>query len=130
MPEPNGRAEKRGTTFSMECGVAIRIQAPPKRVWALLTNAADFPRWNSTVTSIEGPIALGRKLALRVPLAPNRVFKPKVTEFVPGQRMVWSDGAMPMFKGVRTYTLSPQPDGTTTFEMVEVFRGLMLPMIK
>jgi hypothetical protein len=44
--------------------------------------------------------------------------------------MVWSDGAAPMFKGVRTYTLTPRSDGTTEFSMVEVFRGLMLPMIK
>jgi hypothetical protein len=34
-----------------------------------------------------------------------------------------------MFKGVRTYTLVPKGDGTTDFHMIEVFTGLMLPMI-
>jgi hypothetical protein len=34
-----------------------------------------------------------------------------------------------LFKGVRTYTLSPQGNGTTTFTMREEYTGPMLPMI-
>ena len=34
-----------------------------------------------------------------------------------------------MFVGQRTYSLSPNEDGTTSFTMSEVFSGLMLPMI-
>jgi hypothetical protein len=124
-------AAKTETVFRMECGVTVQINARPERVWDLLTNADDMPRWNSTVTSVRGPIALGTKLELRVPLAPERVFRPKVTALdTSARRMVWSDGAAPMFKGERTYTLTPRSDGTTEFSMVEVFRGVMLPMIK
>lgn len=125
----NGRASRTKSTFRLEYAVGINIQAKPERIWALLTNADNFPRWNSTVTSIEGPIALGQKLKIRVPIAPNRTFAPKVSEFVPPQRMVWSDGMAPMFQGQRTYTLTAKADGSTDFHMVEVFRGLMLPMI-
>jgi hypothetical protein len=124
-----GRANRTKSTFRLAYAVGINIQAKPERIWALLTNADNFPRWNSTVTSIEGPIALGQKLKIRVPIAPNRTFAPKVSEFVPPQRMVWSDGMAPMFKGERTYTLTPKADGSTDFSMAEVFRGLMLPMI-
>jgi len=130
MPPPNGRAAKTATTFRMECAVAIDIKATPKQIWSLLTNAGDFPKWNSTVTSIEGEIALGKKLALRVPTAPKQVFKPTVLEFEPEKRMLWGDGAAPMFKGRRSYTLSPRADGIVEFSMVEVFSGIMLPMIK
>jgi uncharacterized protein YndB with AHSA1/START domain len=129
MTTTDGRAVKKRETFRMECGVSINIRAQPERVWSLLTDAAAFPRWNSTVTSIEGQIALGQKIKLRVPLAPKRVFKLKVSEFEPGARMVWSDGAAPMFRGVRTFTLSPRDNGSIDFAMVEVFSGLMLPMI-
>jgi len=128
--DPSGKAMKTKTAFRMECGVAVNVRAKPGAVWALLTNAAEFPRWNSTVTRIVGEIALGQKLALEVPAAPGRVFKPKVTELEPERRMVWSDGAAPMFKGVRTFTLTPKGDGTTDFSMVEVFSGVMLPLIK
>jgi hypothetical protein len=125
----DGRAQTERETFRMQCGVSINIQAPRDKIWSLLTNAADFPRWNSTVQSIEGQIALGQKLRLRVPIAPKRVFKVKVSAFEPGARMVWSDGAAPMFKGVRTFTLAPRDNGSVDFSMVEVFSGLMLPMI-
>jgi len=47
-------------------------------VWALLTNASDYPRWNSTVTSIEGNIAMGEKSGLKSKLDEKRTFKLKV----------------------------------------------------
>ncbi len=123
-------ARKSATTFRAECAVSCIIHATPERIWALLTDAAGMPRWNSTVTRVTGTIALGRSLELRVPIAPTRVFKPKVTLFEPCARMEWSDGMAPMFKGVRTFELAAQEDGTTMFTMREVFRGVLLPMIK
>jgi hypothetical protein len=41
--------------------------------------------------------------------------------------MVWS-GGMPLglFKGERTFTLTPAEDGTVQFDMREVFSGPML----
>jgi hypothetical protein len=113
----------------MEYGVSVNVNAAPDIVWALLTDAARFSSWNSTVASIEGRIALGERLKLKVPLAPGRTFKPRVTALVPRERMVWSDGAPPMFKGVRTFTLHARADGSTDFSMVEAYSGLMLPLI-
>jgi hypothetical protein len=112
----------------MEVSVACSIRAPAKRVWSLLTDAAGFPRWNSTVTSIEGTIALGRKLRIRVP-GQSRTFTPKVSRFEEGREMEWSDGMAPMFKGVRVFTLTEKGD-VTEFAMKETFSGIMLPMIK
>ena len=42
--------QKKASIFRMECRVSINIHAAPEKIWSLLTNAADFPRWNSTVT--------------------------------------------------------------------------------
>jgi hypothetical protein len=122
-------ATQSASTFRSECTIRCNIAASPAAIWALLTDAKGFPRWNSTVTSIEGDIALGNKLALRVPVS-ERTFTPKVVELLPEQRMVWADGMAPMFKGTRTFTLEVRSDGTTEFVMTEVFTGLMLPMIK
>ena len=124
----NGRATKSKATFRMECAVGINIAARPERIWAILTNAADFPRWNSTVQQIEGKIGAGEKIVLYATIAPKRAFKLKIDEFVPNQKLVWSDGNF-VFRGVRTYTLTPQADGSTAFTMAEVFTGAMLPMI-
>ena len=117
-------------TFRMGCAISTTIHASPERVWAFLIDAPGFPSWNSTVTSIEGEIAEGKTLKLKVPSAPERVFKPKVSRVEAGRSMVWSDGFFPMFKGVRTFCITPKADGSTEFSMKEEFLGLMLPMIK
>ncbi|HEV3231000.1 MAG TPA: SRPBCC family protein, partial [Candidatus Dormibacteraeota bacterium] len=51
------------------------------------------------------------------------------TEFQAPSRMVFT-GGMPLglFRGQRTYTLTPDGDGTR-FHMREEYTGLMLPMI-
>ena len=124
----DGRAAKINSTFRMEYSIGINIKASPARVWALMTNAADFPRWNSTIKSIEGTIALGQTIKLVASIAPTRTFNLSVIEFVPEKMMVWSDGNF-MFKGVRTFMVQSRPEGSADFTMVEVYTGLMLPMI-
>ena len=118
------------TTFRQACRVRCLIRATPLTIWSLLTNARGFTSWNSTITSLEGDIAIGSKLALRVKLDPKRIFRPKVTKLEPTNTMEWSDGFAPMFRGVRTFTLTQQADGMTEFEMQEAFSGAMLPMIR
>jgi hypothetical protein len=122
-------ATRTRTTFRLEYAVSVRIDARPSRIWSLLTNAGDFPRWNSTVKTIEGSIAEGETIRLVATIAPKRTFKLRVAELERDKRMVWRDGLFPMFQGVRTFTLTPVDDGSTEFAMKEVFRGLMLPMI-
>jgi uncharacterized protein YndB with AHSA1/START domain len=117
-------------TFRQSCSVRCTIAAPVARVWALLTDARRFPRWNSTVTSLDGEIALGQRLAITVPAAPKRTFRPRVTKLVPNETMVWSDGFAPMFRGVRTFTVAAYGASGTEFTMTEVLSGLMLPMIR
>jgi hypothetical protein len=124
------KAQKTASTFRQDCSIRCDIKASPEAIWALLTDAKRFPKWNSTVTSIDGEIALGQTLALKVPLDPKRTFKPKVTKLVPNQAMIWSDGFAPMFRGVRTFSLTSKGEGLTEFAMREEFSGLMLPMIR
>ena len=124
------QAQQSRTTFRRECSVALEIQAPVEKVWAILTDANNMTRWNSTLTSIEGPIELGSTVSMQVPEAPGRTFKPTVTRFQPNREMEWREGNSVMFLGVRTYALTPSADGrATAFRMTEVFTGLMLPMI-
>jgi hypothetical protein len=106
------------------------IQASPDAIWAILTDAPGYQAWDSGVERVEGRIAPGEKIKVVSKANPGRAFPVKVTEFTPGQRMTWS-GGMPLglFKGVRTFTLSPQSNGTTTFTMHEEYTGPLLPLI-
>ncbi|MGI9543032.1 MAG: SRPBCC family protein [Cyclobacteriaceae bacterium] len=119
----DGKASTMKKTFSRETSVSISIQADPAIVWALLTNASDYPRWNSTIISIEGEIGFGGKINLKSTLDEKRTFKLKVKEFQPEKQMVWRDG-----KGNRTFSIANNADGIVIFEMWEKIGGLMFPM--
>ena len=106
------------------------INAEPQVIWDLLTDATGYPSWNPAVLGIEGTIAPGERIKLTSAVNHKRAFKLTVTEFRPPHLMVWADG-MPLglFRGVRTYRLTPQADGPTDFSMEEIFSGLLEPMI-
>lgn len=117
------------STFSLTCGVEVNIRATAEKIWKLLTDAENFPRWNSTVTAIEGQIREGERLRLHVP-GTTRTFTPSVSGVVPNRGMIWTGGFAPVFKGVRRFELRPRSDDSTDFTMEENFAGLMLPLIK
>jgi len=120
---------KRQGTFSIACRVELNIRATTDRVWKILTDASGFPRWNSTVTAIEGQISEGETLVVRV-LGTKRTFKPTVSDVTINRRMVWSGGLLFVFRGVRTFELHRRFDHSTDFVMEESFTGLMLPVVK
>ena len=109
---------------------STNIKASKETIWKLLTDAPNYPTWDPGVIRIEGTIAPGQQITAYSKLNPNRGFAAKVTEFVPGERMVWS-GGMPLglFKGVRTFLLKPRGDGSIDFTLSEEFSGPLLPMI-
>lgn len=123
-----GTASTLKTTFSRATSVSIDIQADQNTVWKLLTNAADFPRWNSTIISIEGQIESGQKIQLKSTTDASRIFNLSVQIVTAGQKMIWSDGMAPFFKGVRTYTLNSNPDGSVQFTMQEKLAGIMFAL--
>jgi hypothetical protein len=106
------------------------IQASPEAIWAILIDAPKYPSWDSGVQQVDGHIALGEKIKVRSEVNPDRAFPVEVTDFSPGRRMTWS-GGMPLglFKGVRTFTLSPQAAGATKFTVREEYTGPLLPLI-
>lgn len=110
--------------------VTASIRSTSERIWALLTDAPRYPVWNNTVSKIEGTIAPGKRITVHAKINPGRAFPLSVTEFVPNSRMVWS-GGMPLglFKGERTFTLSPQSGGYVNFSMREQYTGLLSGLI-
>ena len=117
------------TTFSMICRVKANIRSKPETIWALLTDAGGFPRWDSTVTRIDGHIREGERLRIHVP-GTSRTFRPMVSGVRSNRRMTWSDGIALLFKGTRTFGLQPCDDGSTDFIMKEKFEGLIFALVK
>jgi hypothetical protein len=105
------------------------IQADPDAVWRVLADASAYPTWDSGMKKVEGTVAPGEKIKVVSEANPGRAFPVTVSEIVPGERMTWT-GGMPLglFRGVRTYTLTPE-DGGTRFRMREDLSGPLLPLI-
>jgi hypothetical protein len=106
------------------------IAASPEAIWAVLTDGPGYTTWDSGVVRVDGRIAPGEAITVVSAVNSGRSFPVKVTEFVPGQRMVWT-GGMPLglFTGVRTFALAPEGDGVTRFTMREAYGGLLAPLI-
>ena len=106
------------------------IQAGPDTIWSILVDGARYPDWDSGVVSVDGKIASGETIKVVSGAAPGRSFPVKVTEFTPGRSMTWS-GGMPLglFKGVRTFRLTPGDGGTTRFDLREEYSGPLLGMM-
>jgi hypothetical protein len=118
---PFGMAKRFSTT--------ILIVATREAIWALLTDAARYPQWNTTVTRVDGTIAKGNQITVHAKINPGRAFPVKVEVFEPPARMVWVSG-MPfgLFKGARTYTLRETDDGRVEFVMREDYTGPLAGM--
>ena len=119
----NGKAITTKTSFHRETSVSIEIIAEPAVVWALLTKAEDYPRWNSTITSLEGNIAPGQHIILKSVLDARRTFKLTVKTFEAEKTLAWGDG-----QGKRVFTLTPNGTGGVLFSMTERIGGLMFPL--
>jgi hypothetical protein len=106
------------------------IEADPDAIWDVLIDGSRYSEWDSGVERVEGDIASGAKIEVFATVNPKRAFPVTVTEFVPGRSMRWT-GAMPLglFKGVRTFTLSPQDGGATRLTVREEYTGPLVPLI-
>jgi hypothetical protein len=129
---PDGKAVSVRKLFSLETTVAIRTRATPEKVWAVLTNAPDYPKWNSTILSLDGSMEEGKTVVLRAADAPKRTFNIRVEKLVPNEHMVWADGNV-TFGGIRHFVITRASDGSVEVRMTEKFSGplgpLVLPML-
>jgi len=126
LDTPQTTHEKGVLTYS----VATLLQASEDIIWKKLTDIDQLLQWDSMLVEMKGAIGKNGKIELRSAISPSQTFKLKVTEFIPNRKMVWSSSMGPLFKGVRTYELIPNRDGTTLFRMNEKFSGLLLPLMK
>jgi hypothetical protein len=124
-----GKATTIRTAFRVSFSVTTSIDAPAATIWKLLTDLSAQSKWNSTLTSIDGEVALGKRVTFEVPEARGQKFSPTVVAYEEPRSMVWRLNRWPLLVSERTYRLTPAPDGSTEFTITEVFWGLLLPVV-
>ncbi len=108
----------------------VQIDAPPARVWDLITDPDWWNRADNGVVHVDGRIEQGQKIKLVSELQPKRGFTLDVVEVQEPQSMAWS-GGMPLglCTGRRTFVIESTGDHSCTFTMAEDFTGPLSPLI-
>jgi uncharacterized membrane protein len=93
--------------------MSVEIDAPPERVWDVLTDVERWPEWTSSMTSVEalddGPLAVGSRAKVKQPRVPPIVWT--VIELRPGESFTWvarSPGAL----SIARHDVVPVADAT------------------
>lgn len=108
----------------------IKIARAPEAVWSVLMDTRGYGEWAAGVHRLEGKIEKDAVLQLFTVSKPQQPMALKVSNLVYPKTFTLSGGLpLNLFRGDRTFTLTPQPDGTTEFKMGEVFSGLLEPVM-
>jgi hypothetical protein len=109
------------------------IDAPPARVWRLLTGFTSYADWNPFFREAAGELREGATLRIRVDLPGQggRVFTPRIVALVPERELVWIGRLVlpALFDGEHAFYVEPVDGGRRTLLVQhENFSGLLLPL--
>ncbi|WP_209428046.1 SRPBCC domain-containing protein [Pararhodobacter sp. SW119] len=107
----------------------IFIDAPPERVWTLLTDPVAHAGWNPMIREVAGCFAVGNRvrLTMRTPSGGTMSFSPRVLVAAPDRELRWLGrlGLPHLFDGEHYFRLIPEAGGTRLIHG-ERFRGVLL----
>lgn len=110
------------------------IRASAEQVWAVLTDFARYPEWNSSLPSISGELQPGAvvTLTLGMPGRPSPRVKAKLGDVVASRRLTWhgNAGADWIFAGDREFLIEAHPDETVSVTHVENVHGALFPLFR
>lgn len=99
----------------------IEIGAPPARVWAVLIDAASWPKWQHGIdqVGIAGPLASGARFSWRTG---GMEIHSQVQLFEPEQKLGWTGTALTA-KAIHIWELRGEPGGRTLVIVKESMEG-------
>jgi hypothetical protein len=111
----------------------IEIDAPPERVWRVLTAFDAYPEWNPFIRSIEGDPEVGSRLRVRIepPGSRGMTFKPTVQAAEPARELRWLGRLFVpgLMDGEHRLALEPLDGGRSRFIQSERFSGVLVGLL-
>ena len=108
----------------------IDIDAPPAKVWAILTDFPHMPLWNPFITSIAGKPMAGERISvtIRPPGKSSMGLCPTLLAVVPERELRWLGRLFisGIFDGEHYFLLDPLDEDRTRLTHGESFSGLLV----
>ncbi len=114
----------------------VEVDAPPERVWEVLTDFAAYPEWNPFMFSVEGAAETGAHLQIAMQRRGGMVlrFRARVVVSDPPRELAWSGeglkGHLPgLVRGERRVVIDPLANDRSRLRMRTTFSGLLAPLM-
>lgn len=111
----------------------IEIRASAERVWTLLTDFDNFPKWNPFIRRVRGEPKVGQQLEVFIrPRGTDGItFHPTVLKAQPNCELRWLGHFLipGLFDGEHIFAIAPLSKNRVRFIQKEIFRGLLVPLL-
>jgi len=106
---------------------SITINASKERIWQILTDFENYPKWNPFIKSVKGELKVGNRI--KIHLGGMR-FKPIVLTLNENSELKWLGHLWfkGLFDGEHKFKLTDNGNGTTNFEQSENFKGVLVKL--
>ncbi|MBP2371091.1 SRPBCC family protein [Pseudonocardia parietis] len=114
----------------MELTVEREVHAGIDRLWAVLTDPRDWPRWTESVREVrllDDGLAPGCRVWIAQPSLRPMIWT--VTELVPERELTWTASAAGVAT-TGTHSLRPGPGGVTRLRLGIEQRGVLAPVVR
>jgi hypothetical protein len=112
----------------------ILINTDITKVWDVLMNFDNYPKWNPFITSISGEPKLGSRLTVSIkpPGGKGMTFKPNILTLEANKEFRWKGklGINGIFDGEHYFILESVDNDITKFIHGEKFSGLLVPFVR
>ena len=116
-----------------ELRTEIQVNAPASRVWQLLTDFEDYPRWNPFIRSVSGRPEVNAKLEVLIQPSGTRgmTFRPTILKAEPERELRWLGRLLlpGLFDGEHVFEIEQITVDAVRFVQREQFSGLLVPLL-
>jgi hypothetical protein len=116
-----------------ELNAFIEIEAPAERVWQVLADGEDYPRWNPFIRYVTGELAVHTPLAVYLALQDGRIhnLNARVAAYQPGREIRWRGRLEKpnLFDLEHALLIEPLDERSVRFTQRMAFRGLLVPVL-
>jgi hypothetical protein len=117
-------------TMAKEIKTEILIKATPERIWSILSNFGDYPKWNPFIKSLTGEVRVGNTITVKIQPPESKVmtFKPVILTYKANKELSWIGHLLfpGLFDGEHKFELIDNGNETTSFKHSEKFKGILV----